>query len=163
VIAGVTSGGTRSDCLASDHSYDVDVLHFSEWVEEQAGPGLGAETCGTLPFVGQRGTSVFGSRVELAPSEEKSFEFQVPSQVALLRVTVNGEDLTDSLGRPTTNFDLRVKAPGAAPPECVQEGRSQYSDCPFETPPAGTWSVRVVNKGTAAATAQLTAALFSQP
>ena len=46
-LAGVTSGGENSTCLAGDHSYDSSIFQNRKWIQKTAW-GLGSSPCGTL-------------------------------------------------------------------------------------------------------------------
>jgi hypothetical protein len=145
VLAGVTSGGTRSDCLRNDHSYDVDVGQFADWIDGQTTDPLGPAACGTLPQWGaddvvmRRGSGTLG-----ATRTSARYAIPVPAGVAVLRVAMNAEDTFGDI-----DFDLYVRR-GAAPTEvesdCRRVAPSQYAFCEFRNPAPGNWHVWIKRK-----------------
>lgn len=57
VLAGVTSGGSSSDCLPDDVSFDTNVFENRSFLESTAGSDLGS-SCGPLRQVGSSGVTV---------------------------------------------------------------------------------------------------------
>lgn len=166
LLAGVTSGGSRSSCLSGDHSYDVDVRQFADWIKTQAGTDLSGAECAALPRIGADKTKYFATAIDLAPGQGKNFKFAVPGGVSLVRVTMNGEDKAGANGKPITNFDLYVKRGSAATidnADCIQNDSSQVGACEFTNPAAGDYFVRVEEKGSAAGSAQAVVSMFLQP
>lgn len=157
VIAGVTSGGTRRDCLVGDHSYDVDVRQFSSWIAEQAGSDLGNAQCGARPVVGtERVTILAGSgRLEIGQAHE--FRVPVPQGVRLLVVALNGTDNRN------TNLNLFVKRGTPATSsnsDCARNGTGNYSACSFTTPASGDWFLRVDQQGQSPAEFQVVTTMY---
>ena len=159
MVAGVTSGGTRTNCLAGDHSYDVDVRQFSDWIVEQAGDDIGRAAESDFGQVGTPSVRVLGANDELA-NGAVSYVLHVPSGIGRLRVALNGEDLF------STNFDLFVRRDGTASAtenNCTQVGSSQYGFCEFQVTGPDTWSIMVQQTGAGSGRFQVVATLFESP
>jgi len=140
VVAAVTSGGTSSDCLATDHSYDASVYANNSFILAARGADATA-TCGGLPAVGDAETTVIGDDGTLDASNlADGYTISVPAGANQLRVALNGEDngLFDA--------DLYVKAgPGAGPADfdCKADAAGVFGACTIDFPAAGTWSIAV--------------------
>ena len=157
VVAGVTSGGTSSDCEPTDQSYDANVFPYRSWIASQVGADLGAGACGALPPIGDAATTTIdlpGTLSSSAPEGRASFD--VPAGTTLLRVAMNALD--DGVA----NFDLYVK-PGEPPTPasfaCARTGTGQFAVCDLPDPAAGTWHV-LVERVTGGGAYQLTATRF---
>lgn len=140
LLAGVTSGGSKSSCLTGDHSYDVDVHKFDAWIRQAAGPDLGATACGSSAPVGTTGTTVLGGGGRLEPGEALNYRLNVPGGLRRLRVALNGQD------EPTTNVDVFVKRGALASPQgadCSGNGSGNYAFCEFEAPQEGPWFIHL--------------------
>lgn len=156
-VAGVASGGTTSNCLATDHSYDANVYTYRNWTLDNAGADLDNPVCGALPQVGDAGavsTDIQGSLSSTAPDGRASFG--VPAATTLLRVGMNAID--DGVA----NFDLYVKQ--GTPPtttsfDCARIGSAQFGVCDFGAPAAGTWHV-LVHRVAGSGSYQVTATRF---
>ncbi len=138
-VAGITSGGTRFDCLAGDRSYDTDVFTFREFIASAVGgERLGETTCGAQPQVGSDGAAVESQQGELARDQEAALAFEVPVGTSEVRVTLNAVE--------GSNLDLRVRH-GEAPTEdqhdCAALDRSSYGVCAIDAPATGTWHALV--------------------
>lgn len=157
VVAGVTSGGTSSDCLATDSSWDTNVHHYLSFVEAQGGADLDNPTCGALSQVGDAETTVHGLTGTASYGVSQGVHsFQVGDGVALLRVTMNGDET------PPNDFDLYVRFGSPATTggsDCWSTGINNWGACEFESPAAGTWHV-LVNPFTGSGSYQVTATLF---
>lgn len=57
-VVGVTSGGEQFSCLPNDTSFDADVHVNRGFIAAAAGDDLGGASCGSMPQVGQPGTTV---------------------------------------------------------------------------------------------------------
>lgn len=157
VVVGITSGGSRSSCLEGDHSYDVDARQFLTEIQAFAGDDLGAASCGDLPAVGSAEVQVFGDTRELGSSGMKDYRIELPAGLARLRLAMNGQDEF------TTDFDLLVKRGAVAAPaqsDCEENGSSNYAFCEFENPAAGSWFIRVHQKGSGSGTFQVVATII---
>lgn len=127
VVAGITSGGDSGTCLATDHSYDVNVAHYAPYIAALAGPDLAATSCGPLPHAGDAGTAVMSAQGTLSSvNTSRTHAFPVTAGTGLLRVTMNAVD------NGVADFDLYVRA--GAPPttttfDCKQNGGNQYGSC----------------------------------
>jgi hypothetical protein len=143
-IAGVTSGGTSTNCLAPDQSYDANVYTYRNWTLATGGADLDAPVCGALPQVGDAAAAVAdfaGTVTAAAPDGRHSVD--VPAGATLLRVGMNAVD-------DGSNFDLYVKH--GAPPtptsfDCARTGSTQFGVCDLGAPAAGTWHVLVRRVG----------------
>lgn len=155
-LVGVTSGGTLRDCLAGDHSYDVDVQQFALWIEEQANGDLGGDA-GELPAWGSDKVTTLSAETEFTSTQrERVYTFDVPAETAVLRVAMNGHD------EGNRNFNLYVKTGmGVTTTDnnCAQDGSGQYAYCEFEDPREGTWSV-LLDAVSGNGVAQVSATLF---
>lgn len=157
VVAGVTSGGSSSSCLALDHSYDANVFPYAAWIRERAGADLGQARCGGLAQVGEPGARVRGFTGSLGgPTPEGRHTIEVPAGATLLRVGMNASEAGNN------DFDLYVKA--GSPPttssfDCAANGANQWGFCAFAAPAAGTWHV-LVRRFKGSGVWQTTATLF---
>lgn len=160
VLAGVTSGGTRGDCLRLDHSYDVDVHAFATWIDEQTTDPLGPASCGALPAWGTDPVVMRRASGTLSDVRtEARYTLEVPADVAMLRVALNAEDSNS-----TIDFDLYARtgaAPTAAQADCKRDDASQYAFCEFSNPQAGPWHFWV-NRKKGTGLFQLTATWFEE-
>ena len=158
VVAGITSGGSSDNCLATDHSYDANVFTHRSFILGQ----LGADSttaCGGLAPVGDAQTTVIGHDGTLDPGNSSAtYTVDVPAGANALRVTLNGEDngffdvnlyVKHGLGAGPSNFD------------CKADGGSVYGACIVDLPAAGTWSAAVERvPGTGTGQYQLTATIL---
>lgn len=156
-VAGVTSGGTADNCVPADNSFDANVFVYRSWIQEQGGSDLNNTTCGSLPQVGDTGTTVFALNGQIAATAPMAMQsFQVPSGTAVLQVTMNAIDNG-------SDFDLFVKAgspPSLSSYDCRQNGPGQFAACAFPSPVAGTWYA-LVAQSSGSGTYQVTATTFS--
>jgi len=141
VVAGVTSGGSATDCLAPDTSFDARVSFYAGWIAGEGGADLASTVCGAGPQVGDAGATVvaFDGTVS-APFPEGRHTVMVPAAATELRVTMNGVD-------DGSDFDLYVKH--GAPPttsdfDCAQAGGGQFGACTFSAPDSGPWHLLVL-------------------
>lgn len=158
LVAGITSGGTGSNCLATDQSYDANVYTYRNWITQVGGADLDNASCGALPQVGSAGVQVNGVQGTVSStSPEGRSTFTVPAETALLRVAMNAHD--DGIA----NFNLYVKQ-GSAPTttsfDCARTGAGQFGFCEFASPAAGTWHV-LVQRVTGTGSYQVTASAFA--
>jgi hypothetical protein len=157
-VAGVTSGGLASDCQPLDESFDADVYEDRTWMLDTGGADLGNPTCGTLPQVGDPGTTVFSFDGQLSAAAPEAFHsFAVPAGTQVLRVSLNGEDGVSN------DFDLYVRQ-GAPPTTSVFDCRSAFAGnpefCEIASPQAGTWHV-MARRFSGAGAYQVTATMFA--
>lgn len=157
ILAGVTSGGSQSDCLGGDHSYDVDVEQFNTWITDTADGDLDAATDGSLPVWGSDKVMTLRAEVEFTNAlRTRTYTLNMPDNVQVLRVAMNGHDAS---GR---NFDLFVKegsGVSAADSDCAQTGDGQYAFCEFTDPAPGNWSI-LLESVSGDGLAQVSATLF---
>lgn len=157
-LVGVTSGGTLRDCLAGDHSYDVDVQQFIQWIEEEANGDVGCDS-GTLPAWGSDKVTTLSAESEFDSSQrDRVYTFDVPANAAVLRVAMNGHD------EGTRNFDLYVKegaGVSSTDNDCSQDGSGQYAFCEFNNPSEGTWSI-LLDAVSGNGVAQVSATIFEE-
>lgn len=144
VLAGVTSGGLRSDCGRGDEGHDTSVAAHRAWVELQAGD-TGGGACGGLAPAGAEGATVraFEGFLEAeTPVQEHAVD--VPAGTALLRVALNAGD------RQQADFRLAVRAGDRPTPQaadCVATGSGRFAACEIAAPAAGTWWIAVSRVG----------------
>ncbi len=156
VVAGITSGGLNSNCLAGDNSFDARVSFYTTFIQDEGGADLSNTTCGTLPQVGDSDATVHGfSGTVSSGTPQGSHSFIVAPGTPELRVTMNSVD-------DGSDFDLYVKR--GSPPtttdfDCAQSGSGQYGSCIFGSPTAGTWYV-LVNRFSGDGIYQVTATTF---
>ena len=138
-VAGITSGGTRFDCLEGDRSYDTDVFSFREFIAGAVGgERLGQASCGALPQVGGDGAAVESQQGELARNQEAALAFEVPVGTSEIRVNLNATE--------GSNLDLRLRRgepPTADQHDCAALDRSSYGACTVEAPAPGAWHALV--------------------
>ena len=139
-VAGVTSGGMRSNCLPRDRSFDADLFLFRDWIVMQAGADLSNTFCGRLPQVGEVGTKIFTATGELSRAQHRErHTVNVPPDTARLRIAMNAID-------DGSDFDLLVQAgqpPTSADFDCGWIGSGQFAFCQFRHPVPGPWHILV--------------------
>lgn len=156
-VAGITSGGSSSSCLPSDHSYDANVFTYRSFIQTQGGADLANTTCGAGPQIGDQGTLVITPTGTLdSGAPQATHTFNVANGTTRLRVAMNAVD--DGV----SDFDLYVRA-GSAPTldtyDCRRAGPNQFGFCEFNAPASGTWHV-LVNRYAGSGTYQLTITQF---
>ncbi|MFM8410886.1 MAG: trypsin-like serine protease [Alphaproteobacteria bacterium] len=57
-VVGITSGGEATSCLPPDSSFDADVYVNRAFIQSIGGADLASTNCGTMPQVGDAGTTV---------------------------------------------------------------------------------------------------------
>ncbi len=138
-VAGITSGGTRFDCLEGDRSYDNDVFTFREFITGAVGgERLGEASCGALPQVGEDGAAVESQQGHLARDEEATLAFDAPPGTSEIRVTLNATD--------GSNLDLFVRhgqPPTETEHDCAAVDPGSYGACTIEAPELGPWHATV--------------------
>jgi hypothetical protein len=141
MVAGVTSGGLRDDCLAGDLAYDTNVFHYRDWVLGVGGEDVGAPSYGAIPPVGDPRTTVKAYSGTLTEAHQIDIHaLQVPKGTNELRIALN------ALDDGTANFDFLVRAgrvPTGADFYCRSTGIGQFGDCEFFFPDSGVWYVLV--------------------
>ena len=141
VVAGITSGGNNSSCLATDDSYDANVYTYRSFIQGVLGSDS-TSTCGSLPPVGDPDVSVVGFDGQLSGGNSSATHtFSVSGSAAELRVTLKGEDNSNPL-----NADMYVKqgtGASASNFDCKSDGGATVGECIFASPAAGEWSVFV--------------------
>jgi hypothetical protein len=159
ILAGVTSGGSQSDCLAGDHSYDVDVSQFVAWITETAGGDLDEPVSDALPLWGSDKVRTLRAEVAFTSTlRSRSYTVSLPEGIRRLRVAMNGHD------EDNRNFDLYVKqgtVVSTAVHDCAQDGSGQYGFCEFANPVAGDWSI-LLDAKSGSGVAQISATLFEE-
>jgi len=155
VVAGVTSGGTSTQCLPSDNSYDANVYTYASFI--QGAVSGGAVCASTLPEVGIGQVDVVGHSGTLSAADTAdSFTVKVGTSVDELRFALNAEDngafdanfyVKQGLGASQTDFD------------CKADGSSNYGDCDFTSPASGSWSV-FITRAAGAGEYQVTVTIF---
>lgn len=139
VVAGITSGGSSSECIPTDDSYDANVFHYHDYIQATGGADVGAPSCGAMPQAGEAGTVVSGADGALdASTTDATFVVPVAAGAAALRVGLNSTSNGD--------FDLYVRF--GAPPvgstfDCKDDRTSPFGFCELSSPAAGDWYVTV--------------------
>ena len=164
VVAGVTSGGHSSNCMAPDSAFDADVFVNRAWIAAAAGADLGTESC-DLPAVGSALTTTFSSGGAVASSgAEARLQFDVPEGTALLRVGLNAQIGSGSgFSSVLNDFDLFVRAgsePTAQSFDCADTNPTPFGSCAITAPRSGTWHV-LVRSNEGAGAFQISATTFS--
>ena len=157
VLAGVTSGGNSSDCMAFDNSFDTRISFYASYLQAAGGADLANTSCGGIPQVGDADVEVVALEGALdgsTPQQTHSFDVDPGSMV--LRVTLNAID--DGI----SDFNLYVRA--GVPPtttnyDCAVDGSGQYGGCEFNNPSGGMWHV-LVDRSSGAGAYQVTATSF---
>jgi hypothetical protein len=159
VVAGITSGGSSSDCNPTDLSYDLDVFAQASFIQSSGGADLANTSCGSLPQVGQALTGVASASGELSGSAPDAVHaFTVAPGTTMLRVAMTATEDADS------DFDLYVRhgtAPTTAVYDCRDWGPNQYSYCEFASPASGTWYV-LAHRASGFGAYQVTVTSFSR-
>lgn len=140
VIAGITSGGTNDECVPIDASYDANVYYYRTFIQSAGGADLNNTTCGTMPQVGDAGTTVDSATGSLNSGlVDAVHQFTVAPGTDALRIAMNAID-------DGSNYDLYVRF-GSAPTTALYDCRDNKSNtvgyCAFSAPAAGTWYVLV--------------------
>ena len=143
MVAGVTSGGTSGNCLATDVAFDTDVFVNRDWIMAAAGGDLGGGSC-DLPAAGGMLTATAATSGTLTVTRPQAMlPIQVPAGTALLRVALNGQMISASGPFLDDNdFDLFVRfeqTPGPAAFDCADAGPVSFGFCEIAAPQPGTW------------------------
>ncbi len=149
-LIGVTSGGNSEECTPTDYSFDVDLYAYQDWISSEAGADLGGASCGAIPQVGDAAVvvdEVDGSIYPASGTDEKWFSFTIPSGLQELRVAYNAHDYADD----DVYVRLGAEASASAYDCHVSPGTSQYGECLYASPAAGTLSVMVARNSGAGA------------
>ncbi|MEH6472104.1 MAG: trypsin-like serine protease [Halopseudomonas sp.] len=145
VLAGVTSGGTRRDCLSADRSYDVSVFAHAHWIKSVVGADLG-KAADVPPIVGEDGTTVLADDGRLTDEDTKSsWTFRVAEEAREVLVAFNAEDD----GQYSNDFDLEVsfvEDGGLRQSLCKVTNQSQFGACEFSDPQQGVWEATLSRK-----------------
>lgn len=133
VVAGIHSGGGNT-CDPDSFAYDTNVYKNREWIRAVGGLDVGRDECSDLGEVGVPWVSVQGGKGVLPRSEDEArFDFDIPEDTILLRVTVNGD--TEKFG----DYDLFVgldNPPTKVVNDCKSRGVGQFGVCEIENPDA---------------------------
>lgn len=159
VLAGVTSGGVSTTCLAPDTAWDADVFFDAPWIEANGGGDLGTTSCGDLPAAGSSDAPIFAVESEISTTvTSRRFTFEVPPGADRLRIGLNGEEG----GEVGNDYDLFLRAgvPATATNfDCSSQLEGIYEFCEISSPTAGVWHV-LVDRFAGAGPFQLTATVF---
>ncbi len=145
VLVGVTSGGTRRDCLSTDLSYDVSVFAHARWLKSVVGADMG-KSADVLPTVGEDGTMVLADEGRFTDEiARSSWTFRVAEEVHKVLIAFNGEND----GEYSNDFDLEVNFVGDGGTRqslCKVTDQSQYGVCAFDDPRQGVWEAILSRK-----------------
>jgi Trypsin len=162
-VAGVTSLVT-TQCTPPSTFRDTDVFTYREWIEGQSGADLGDVGCGSLPQVGESGTSVVTSSGQLDVFNRSGpLTLSVSPGTALLRVALNGAVVGNAPNVPN-EFRLYLKQNSAASAEdfdCYSDTGTSLGFCDVSAPTAGLWYTDAAWHSGLGGTYQLTATLFA--
>ncbi|MFT4570911.1 MAG: hypothetical protein ACI8TX_001808 [Hyphomicrobiaceae bacterium] len=141
VLAGVTGGGDAANCLAPDHSHDVNLFKYRDWISSQAPKIDGITHCGAGPQAGDEAGPIVGFAGELSEAAmAETHSFEVLEGTRELRVGFNGRE-----GQATDfSYFVRQGVPaqdGIA--DCTHILPLQSGLCVFTNPTPGTWFVTV--------------------
>jgi len=164
VVAGITSGGDSTTCLANDQSFDARVSTYAAFIQLHGGADLANTSCGGIAQIGDLDVTVHSFNGGLnAATPQALHSFAVEPGVPELRVAANAIDNGFS------DFDLYVRF-GAAPTtttyDCAFAGGGQYGYCQFAAPAPGTWYVlmdRFAGSGAYQVTATALGSFCSDP
>ena len=154
-VAGVTAGGTSSNCMPADHGIDANVSTYASFILAERGADPTA-TCGGLPPVGDAQVEVggFGGTLDGTDTSD-TYAVSVPAGSNSARFALN------AVGG-VFDVDLYVKAgPGVstADYDCKADANSVFGACIFDLPAPATYSV-LVQRAAGSGDYQLTATVF---
>lgn len=159
VVAGITTDGVNAECVTTDHSWDVNVYNYREFIEAAGGADLDRTTCGDGPQVGDPNVTVQADVGSMAPNLPDGLHtIVVPAGTTELRVTLNAVDTTSVY----ENFDLYLRfggAPTLTTYDCKAAATNQFGACAIAAPTAGTWYA-LVHRANGTGTYQLTSTIF---
>lgn len=162
VVAGVMASGTSADCTAPDQAWNTDVAAERNWIEVNGGPDINRTRCGDLPQATKSGAVTLGASGTLnAQNQNYVASFDVPANIGLLRLAVNGEEFTTST---SPDFDLYITAGAPASEndyDCASENNGLVEFCEVQSPDATKWHV-LVKRRTGAARFQIAATYFAK-
>ena len=155
-VAGVTAGGTSTNCMPADQGIDANVSTYASFILAQRGADPTA-TCGGLPPVGDAQVEVggFGGTLDGTDTSD-TYAVSVPAGSNSARFALNAVD--DGV----FDVDLYVKAgPGVstADYDCKADAASVFGACSFDLPAPATYSV-LVQRAAGSGKYQLTATVF---
>ncbi len=144
LLAGVTSGGLQKDCLVGDHSFDVNVFHYVDWLR-QSGVSTTRETqCGSGQVINER--AILGQTERLSSSKPSvSYRLDVSEVTEQLHIAMNGDDN----GQGQNDFDLYLifgDEPLIEHAVCKEDGSGQFAFCEVQNPQPGPWTILVKRK-----------------
>lgn len=143
-VFGVVSGGTDSDCMKRDLSYNVDVFQYRDWIAAVGEGRLSSAMCGRPLW---ETASLGPARTTLklnADTPEASVTIEAPEGVTALRVAMNAEDN----GKGKNQFQFTAFSGDSASPEnaCKDNGSGQFAFCAIDKPKNGSWTITVTRK-----------------
>jgi len=160
VVAGVTSGGSNTDCQPVDISYDADVFSDRAWIQAEGGSDLNATSCGSGPQIGGTGTSVLGSTGTLTNGQNQvASSVVVPVGTTELRITLNSADWFDN----SNALYIRHGAPVSTTAfDCKSSTLNWQQFCDVQNPAPGTWNILATHTSGPGGAFQVTASLIGQ-
>lgn len=138
-LAGSTSGGEATDCLAPDHSSDVDLFRYREWIDSQSTEKAGLTSCGVGAVAASDSAPIQSASGFLVSAEDEAVHsFEVPEGTRELRVGFNG--------RVGSGTDFRWFVRHGARPDpkdfdCAHDLPRQSGVCRLVDPAPGAWFV----------------------
>ncbi|MCP3959412.1 MAG: trypsin-like serine protease [bacterium] len=145
-LLGITTDGDRRDCGLGDHSWDLKVYRWYEWIKEQGVRLPKNRSCELAPCV-DADRHVVGETRRLGNKvPEIQYSIETHAGMRHLMVAMNGEDD----GNNTNDFDLflaRVSSgEGKAEVVCKQDGPGQFGFCVVDDPRPDRWQITVRRK-----------------
>jgi len=142
-LAGVTSGGTRSDCGPGDHSFDTSVAAWADWINSIVDETTGCEGAE------QQAAAIFDASANVGfadaladKKDQDQYQFTVPAGSSAVAATLNSLD--DS--RSDLDLYLRAGAPATeADFDCRSIGGGPFGHCSVTEPLAGDWYAMVAS------------------
>jgi hypothetical protein len=158
VVAGIASGSNNGcSAIPEEKVIETNVYNYRQFILDVAGDDLGTASCGDLPPVGTPETIVESEWGELTILEDEAVrQFEVPPDIDLLRVTMNGSDWAYQSILLSVNHGAPADFSEA---DCVHDAYSTWAECDFEHPQAGTWYAKLKAVG-GGAEYQVTATMF---
>ena len=137
-LIGITTAGENEDCGLDDHSWDLDIFHWKDWINAQLENASAARSDVVTVDPNRH---VFGDVTALGVDTPPiDYDISVQPGTSRLAVALNGEDD----GRGANDFDLFLMEGSQTPIEeaaCKQDAEGQFAYCEVAAPKPGPWRV----------------------
>jgi hypothetical protein len=144
-VFGVVSGGTDTDCMKNDLSYNVDVTEYRDWIQSAGEGRLSSAMCGRSLWEDKAREPVRTTLTFDANKPEASFAIVAPAGATELRVAMNVED--DNPAKNAFQFAaFKGENPAGSENACKDSGSGQFAFCAVDSPASGTWTISVTRK-----------------